>query len=336
MAYTDALAGRNDFKVFKVDYTEHPVYKDVVWQKKVSRNLGERGWRQEVLQQFIPAEVWKVCDADEEKKFLEEFEPNILKQGGEYDAMSIEDGEEFLNYQPILRDPVSKGIIINSCWDDNIEKPQPEEKPKPKKVIKGQAGVCHQFKEYTKEEIQEIFKREHENWKPDRTNHPTPADPYWTGTCEGLADFWECYSEIYPEYTQCANHWAKNSVEKHKRQEALERRIDSYSHKYGEKMHNELLCMAGLMSAEEAKQRSPGVDVLNGEVCILNKVKEEGEFEGLELEFLQNRLCINGAASNITEEAICGAYFGLATLLSHEEAVDYIAKIIRKKLKRLF
>ncbi len=51
--YTDAMNEHNSFHAFKADYWEHPDYNDPEWVKRTRENLGEKGWRQEVLCEFI-------------------------------------------------------------------------------------------------------------------------------------------------------------------------------------------------------------------------------------------------------------------------------------------
>jgi len=50
--YRDAVAGINDFNVIDIHWREHPDYDDE-WAKVTRPNLGEKGWMQEVLCQFL-------------------------------------------------------------------------------------------------------------------------------------------------------------------------------------------------------------------------------------------------------------------------------------------
>lgn len=51
--YHEAKAGRNFFNVIELDYWEHPVYANPEWAEAMRANLGEKGWRQEVLRDFL-------------------------------------------------------------------------------------------------------------------------------------------------------------------------------------------------------------------------------------------------------------------------------------------
>ena len=51
--YHEAMAGKNFFNVIELDYWEHPVYANPEWAEAMKANLGEKGWRQEVLRDFL-------------------------------------------------------------------------------------------------------------------------------------------------------------------------------------------------------------------------------------------------------------------------------------------
>jgi hypothetical protein len=51
--YKEAEAGRNFFNIINLDYWEHPAYANPDWAKEMKANLGEKGWQQEVLRDFL-------------------------------------------------------------------------------------------------------------------------------------------------------------------------------------------------------------------------------------------------------------------------------------------
>lgn len=51
--YHNAQEGKNNFHVFHADYSEHPKYQNEEFCKLLRSNLGEAGWHQEVLQDFL-------------------------------------------------------------------------------------------------------------------------------------------------------------------------------------------------------------------------------------------------------------------------------------------
>lgn len=62
--FMGAKKGENDFEIIELDYWEHPEYNDPDWVKATRAQLGEKGWLQEVMRDFlgagdsyIPAEI---------------------------------------------------------------------------------------------------------------------------------------------------------------------------------------------------------------------------------------------------------------------------------------
>lgn len=53
--YQEAKKKQNDFNVIELDYWEHPEYNDPVWVKGTRAQLGEKGWLQEVMRDFLGA-----------------------------------------------------------------------------------------------------------------------------------------------------------------------------------------------------------------------------------------------------------------------------------------
>jgi len=62
--YTNALDKKNNFYIFKSDHTEHPEH-TLEWCKEMKKIMGEEGYRQEVLQEFI---YLKEADPDAGRK----------------------------------------------------------------------------------------------------------------------------------------------------------------------------------------------------------------------------------------------------------------------------
>lgn len=51
--YKGALDGTNKYQIAEMSYEEHPDYNDPEWVEDTKAQLGERGWRQEVLGEFL-------------------------------------------------------------------------------------------------------------------------------------------------------------------------------------------------------------------------------------------------------------------------------------------
>ena len=51
--YHEAQAGKNFFNIIELDYWEHPLYANPEWAEATRVNLGEKGWKQEILRDFL-------------------------------------------------------------------------------------------------------------------------------------------------------------------------------------------------------------------------------------------------------------------------------------------
>jgi hypothetical protein len=63
--YVNALEKKNQFHVFKTEYTEHPDYNNEEYVVKMKENLGEKGWLQEMNQSFVieSPQEWGIHDS---------------------------------------------------------------------------------------------------------------------------------------------------------------------------------------------------------------------------------------------------------------------------------
>ncbi len=53
--YQKAIDGKNDFHVFHTNYKEHPDYQNEKWTQEMRNSLGEKGFKQEILGDFVPS-----------------------------------------------------------------------------------------------------------------------------------------------------------------------------------------------------------------------------------------------------------------------------------------
>jgi hypothetical protein len=51
--YHEAQSGKNFFNIIDLDYWEHPLYANPKWAEESRVNLGEKGWQQEILRDFL-------------------------------------------------------------------------------------------------------------------------------------------------------------------------------------------------------------------------------------------------------------------------------------------
>jgi len=84
--YTEAEAGLNSFYAVATSYLGHPDYLDEEWVATVRKNLGERGFRQELLCEFLGPNIpgqemvknfFKNLTSEEAEKLLDLFKTTI-------------------------------------------------------------------------------------------------------------------------------------------------------------------------------------------------------------------------------------------------------------------
>jgi hypothetical protein len=86
--YKGAENKKNEFHVIDLDYWEHPDYNNEEWVRKTKANLGDKGWRQEVLRDFlgsgdtyIPPEILaRLLKEVEEIKIARKLFPNYANK----------------------------------------------------------------------------------------------------------------------------------------------------------------------------------------------------------------------------------------------------------------
>ena len=328
--YTNALKGLNDFRIWKADHTEHPDHTPA-WEKEIRKNLGARWYMREILQQFVTEEVFKFVDNfDEEKEFLQKHAPKTLDQGEKYG----EKPDFEFNCQPLLRSARHKyGDEIQLDWNFEPtsiiinENPDCDDPLFAKKALPRTQPTVVKFEEHTREEIEEIFKKEHETWRPASDNHPAPCEDLPMNSTEEMAEFWAGYAEAYPDdgAEQLAKYWGDAARAERQWLSKMEQNIDTYARR------KDLLVMAGVIGKDEEISE---IDSVKGKLAIIHKLEED--FRDMELTFFENKLCINGVQTCIEEDAIESAYVGLSLLQSHNHAVEYVSGIVKRKLKKLF
>jgi len=79
--YHEAEAGQNAFNVIELDYWEHPEYNNPKWVDDQRKNLGDKGWQQEILRSFLGSGDTFISSKiiGELDKFTRENEPLRIK-----------------------------------------------------------------------------------------------------------------------------------------------------------------------------------------------------------------------------------------------------------------
>ena len=300
--YHDAENRKNDFVVCPFEFSEHPVYSDEEWQKKIYKQLGFKGFHQEVLAQF---------------------------ENGYYSANSIEEEVDILqkldpNWQPEVQPhEYKKQVFVQIGDDDSWEDWETSDDNK----------YVHEWEKISPEKVKSIFKEEHKYWEVSDTDHPEWETPVKLDTLEDLYEFWGGASECGEGHPQVAALYGKALAEKRARMQEIEDNLSEYC-------EPEMLALGGLMEEEEVAElkmeMGEGI-TRSGRLDIIKKILDEGNFpENLNLGIHKEYLSINGVPTNIMTDAVKWAYMGLTALTSHEEAVEHVASILKDKIKKLF
>lgn len=100
---TEARQGKNTFHVVDAYYTEHPDYNNPEWVEQMKKNLGERGWRQEVLGEFLGEYT---PDEPEKPKA-----PDLNPEQDFFDCKSLKEEQEIL--RKCRQRAALKGVNLN-------------------------------------------------------------------------------------------------------------------------------------------------------------------------------------------------------------------------------
>jgi hypothetical protein len=93
--YVKASRNNNEFKVFQSRYDEHPEYANQAWVDEVKKNLGEMGWRQEVLCEFWDKERRTVFSKDPTMDITRNEEKRLLKKARPLTSKQLTDCKDF-------------------------------------------------------------------------------------------------------------------------------------------------------------------------------------------------------------------------------------------------
>lgn len=328
--YTAAEKLQNDFKIFHCSYTEHPDYSNEDWAANTKQALGGRGWRQEVLCEFVDPDTR--TPQEKMNDTLQFFE----------DMSSAEELVESLNKTEVPREKIFKKAI-RSLEDWKIGEDHLGEKgldwsldevytdaPKPHETeTERYKPQVYQFRKMTREE-QKAFINGYEARHTTPVGHPEFELPLELNNVDDLAKFWTDVAELYPEYEEVKVSWVDASEKRKKRIEEIEDRIN-------EGMEVDMLVMAGLVSAKEAKNLPTYKVFARPDLKIIDTIKSSGRYpKDLHLSFSEDRLCVNKIPTVIKEDDVRDLYNGVFSLVGYEQAIDSAVKAITAKLDNLF
>lgn len=306
--YTEALKHENQFYAVHCSYEEHPKYNDPLWKDETRKRLGFRGWRQEVLSEFIPEQT-----LDERFQRGEEFEEEVS---------NIEHICSFSLGRRVENEPRSTRMDESFKITNNIEPIMLTGDEEP--TSERQKPEVYQWKTLTKAEIHEQFEKEMQESRPT-IKHPEFEEPM-SFTVEGLSEFWLELKELDEQYAAEANIWLKQSKINQDELKWLEKNLAEYT-------DFETLTRAGIALSTEDKLFQIGK---SPEVQILDRVTDCGEFPDMYLAFFDGQLCINKVPTVIREEDCRDLYNGMLSFHGYEKAIETVVEAIKNELMKLF
>lgn len=332
--FTLAQVKESDFKIYTCSIEEHPIFSDKEWQKKILEQMGDKGYRQEVLAEFlVPGKkVGKVVLESDDSLWQIKFEedPSWHPVGSiEEEVAKMQELDP--NWKPDVQPHEYKNNKrvekVFLCGDDpNDPFDLWTDKPKP---------TVHEWEKLKPETIHVIFEEAHKHWDESETKHPELDATKEFDSVEDLSEFWDGMAEIEPELGIVADMYRKAARDKSARYQELEDALYEYC-------DPDMLALGGVLDTKEAKalREEMGEDtevIKSGRLDIIEAILSEGDFpDNMNLGIHKDYLSINGVPTNIMTDAIKWAYMGLTGLTSHEEAVEHIASILKAKIKNLF
>jgi hypothetical protein len=329
--YTAAEKLQNNFKIFHCSYLDHPDYSNENWAANTKQALGARGWRQEVLCEFLDPDnrthQQKLDDTlqfFEDMSAAEELVENLNK--GEKPKRERDFKKEIRNLEDWK---IGEDHLGEKGLDWKLEKVYTED-PKPLKTEEPEyKPQAYQFRRMSREE-QKAFINGYEARHTKPVGHPEFEQPLNLNDVDELTDLWTDVAELYPQYEEVKNFWAKTSNERNRKNEEIEDRIN-------ECIEVDMLVLAGVVSKNEAKTLPTYKVFARPDLKIIDTIKSSGRYsEDLTLNFSNNRLCVNKVPTVIKEDDVRDLYNGVFSLIGYEQAVETVVKAITSKLDILF
>jgi len=162
--------------------------------------------------------------------------------------------------------------------------------------------------------------------KKFNVDHPQMNDEFDMSS-KNLAELFEGLAKDDNGYEDAAKFWRENYNYWESKQEEIESKIHGV-------FPADILRLAGVINKKEEKEIDESSST--GKADVLRAIVEDDRFpKSLKLSF-GPYLEVNGVPTLITTNSIKNAYMGLAALWSHDEAVAFVANILKEKLDVLF
>lgn len=314
--YTQAEQLKNDFTVFRCNYLEHPDYSNEKWIANTKQNLGAKGWAQEVLAEFlIPDKRTQKQKIDDSFNFFEE----TLAAEEFVKSISKKHPEQISNVYGWTFD---SNNLVEDIVDEFVPpKPKKEELPRTKPEV-------YQFRKMTLEE-QKAFIQDYESRNTYKVEHDE-FDDFSINETKDLVDFWAAFVDVYPHWNHVKEFWEDKYNTEQEKIKFLEEKVD-------ENITADMLAMAGVISASEAKSAPNQTISARPDRVIIDKINSSGRYhKKMNLSFQEGRLCVNCVPTIIKEEDVRDLYNGIFSLVGYDQAIDYALDAITSKLDNLF
>lgn len=332
--YTAAEKMQNNFKIFHCNYLDHPDYSNLDWAVNMKQNLGAKGWRQEILCEFLEPDnrtsqqkmedtlqfFDDITAAEELVQSLNKCEETNREKTFKENIKKIDNWHEDFK---IGEDLEQKGLDwkLETIYTED-PKPLQEEVPQ----YKPQA---YQFRTMTREE-QRSFISGYEARHVNPVGHPEFEKPLNINDLDSMVDFWSDVSEIYPQYEDVKECWIKASEESNRIIEETENQVN-------QGVSGDILALAGIISAKEAKTIPVYKVFARPDLKIIDTIRLSGRYsKDLNLSFYKDRLCVNKIPTVIKEDDVRDLYNGIFSLVGYEQAIEAAVNAITSKLDSLF
>ena len=321
--YVGALKLEKSFKIFTSDYTEHPDYSDTDWGIKTKQQLGAKGWRQEVLQEFLEPDkrtpIEKLHDAVDYCEDMSATEELV-------ESFNAIPSKRKMNKWTDLED-------IELSFEEAVEEFEVSHSRKPTKpaidphAIPRTKPEGYTFKNMTAEEQKEFIQKYESASKT--IDHPE-FDDFELKDIDDVSNFWQVYAIIYPEYEDVKQFFLNCVEDRNKKYKDMEDRVN-------EAVTNDMFAMAGLLTCEESKQLPAKSQYARPDLKIVDVINNSGKYpKELKISFSKDRLCINHIPTVIKEDDVRDLYNGVFSLIGYDIAIETAVKAITDKLDDLF
>lgn len=339
-----AEKGQNDFTILPLDYKEDPAYQDPAFVEMCRKNLGERGFLQEIEACFLAEEPSVTVEAEVDlNKFAEEIKDKYKEPVEDDDDEVLhksagkcwnKTGQSTFKFDATKVGKSSRTINARyesspedfKCYDVHQKPVILCEQKSDDPFVKGEIPVLDRSnsKEFDvdkewgelKEDLSILSGIEKPKLDDEDVSDEEILAEWYTG--EAISKMWDNIAKVMPQYKDEAD----RLVKKYKKRKSFK----SFG---GTDLPTDVLKLAGVESTPDEKTEVEPKDKLLDLVV-------KGFHENMEIDFDEDFLCINEVPTKITSESVEMAFNGLVELCGEEVALATVVKILKDKLSLLY